>query len=79
MKRFATALLAACLAVPALAAKPITFCGVCPGYMISKKGNDVLIRCPGEPLDKPWMTFKDCKNPKVTRTPTMVTINCTFG
>jgi len=58
------------------AARPVTFCDVCPGYMISKKGDDVYIRCPGEPMDKAWMIFKDCKNPKVTRTATMVTITC---
>jgi hypothetical protein len=77
VKRLATILIFVLGAsLPAYAARPVTFCDVCKNYMISKKGDDVYIRCPGEPLDKPWMTFKDCKNPKVTRTATMVTITC---
>ena len=58
------------------AARPVSFSDVCIGFTISKKGNDVLIRCPGEPMDRPWMTIKDCKNPVVQRTATTVKISC---
>jgi hypothetical protein len=58
------------------APRPVTFCDVCAGYMISKRGNDVLIRCPGAPIDQPWMTFPNCNNPTVERTPTQVKITC---
>jgi hypothetical protein len=55
-------------------ASPMTFCEVCAGYTISKRGNDVLIRCPG--VKDPWMTFKDCANPVVKRSAANVTITC---
>jgi len=61
------------------AARSVSFYDVCVGFMISKRGNDVLIRCPGAPLDQPWMTIKDCKNPVVQRTATTVQIACTFS
>lgn len=59
--------------------QPIKFCDVCAGFTVSKRGNDVLIRCPGRPLDKPWMTLQNCVNPKVDRTqPSNVSINCNY-
>lgn len=45
--------------------KPLRVCGLCTGYTISKRGDDVLFRCPSRPY--PWLIVKDCKNPKVVR------------
>ena len=67
------------LALPAMAAQPVTYCDLCAGYTVSRKGDDVLIRCPGAPRDQPWMTIKDCKNPRMTQRPDRVTITCDFG
>lgn len=59
------------------AGRPLTFGNVCSGYTISKRGDStVLIRCPGDPLDRPWMTIERCRNPRVTRTGDMLTIRC---
>jgi len=52
----------------------VTFCDVCSGYTISKRGDDVLIRCPGQ--KDPWMTFKNCLNPKAKRVGANLTITC---
>jgi len=52
----------------------VTFCNVCTGYTISKRGDDVLIRCPG--VRDPWMTFKNCKTPKATRVGANLTLTC---
>ena len=73
------AIVALLLALDATAAtsKPLRLCDVCEGFTISKRGDDLLIRCPGKP--EPWMTIKDCKSPRVTRSGNNITINCTFG
>ena len=55
-------------------ADSVTFCDVCTGYTVSKRGNDVLIRCPGK--TEPWMTFKNCLNPVAKRNGNSVTIIC---
>jgi hypothetical protein len=65
VKRAAWALLLALVSVAAFAARPVKFADLCPGYTISKRGDDVLIRCPG--LTEPWMTIQKCRNPRVTR------------
>lgn len=52
----------------------VTFCNVCSGYTVSKRGDDVLIRCPG--VREPWMTFTHCLNPIVQRGAGSLTINC---
>ena len=66
MKRAFLALFAAALSIPSAAAiRPVKFADLCPGYTISKRGDDVLIRCPG--MRDPWMTILSCKNPRVTR------------
>ena len=61
--------------IPAAAARPVKFCDLCSGYTVSKKGDDVLIRCPG--LKDPWMTIKNCPKPVVKRNGADVTITCT--
>jgi hypothetical protein len=43
----------------------LTICDVCAGAQFTKKGNDVIWRCPG--MKEPYMVFKDCLNPKVER------------
>jgi hypothetical protein len=58
------------------AAGSITF-DVCSGYTVSKKGNDVLVRCPGDPIDTPWLTFVNCLNPIADRSiPGKLVITC---
>lgn len=70
------AALLAVLTMTVAEASTVTFCDVCAGYTVSKRGNDVLIRCPGQPVDRPWMTFKDCRNPRVTRAAGSLAISC---
>ena len=60
------------------AARPLTFCDLCAGFTVSKKDNDILIRCPSAPRDQPWLTIKDCKNPRMTQLKDKVTITCDF-
>lgn len=72
----ALAAIALLFAFTAAHAKPITFCNVCTGYTVSQRGDDVLVRCPGEPIEEPWLTFYDCHNPKVTRGAGQLTITC---
>lgn len=62
------------VAFPALAVAPLKFCDVCSGYTISKRGDDVLIRCPG--MTEPWMIVKSCKKPVVQRSFNNVSITC---
>jgi len=64
----------AALVLPALAAAPLRFCDVCAGYTISKRGDDVLIRCPG--VADPWLTIKNCRNPNAQRDGSNLTITC---
>ena len=59
-------------------ARPVTFANLCWGYTLSKRGNDVLVRCPNDPQSTPWLTIVGCGNPTVVRTATMVTISCSF-
>jgi hypothetical protein len=59
--------------------RPIKFCDVCAGFTVSKRGTDVLIRCPGAPIATPWMTIRECSAPKVDRTqPSNVSITCSL-
>lgn len=59
-------------------ARPVKFADLCAGYTISKRGDDVLIRCPGDQHQQPWMTITKCPKPKVTRHRNGdVTIACT--
>lgn len=72
-------ILLACLLLisfSAFAGRPVTFGEVCPGYTISKRGHDLLIRCPGEPRELPWMTIQDCKEPVAKRSGDRLTITC---
>lgn len=39
----------------------------CKGYTISKKDDAVLIRCPGVPVETPFLTFRPCPTPNVVR------------
>lgn len=57
-------------------ARSVTFADVCSNYTISRRGDDLLIRCPGE--KEPWMTIKECKNPRAKRSGSKVTIFCEF-
>jgi len=57
-------------------ARPLKLCDVCDGFTVSKRGDDVLIRCPGQ--TEPWMTFKNCKSPRVTRKGNNVTVTCVW-
>lgn len=50
---------------PAVTKPPLRIIIPCKGYTISKKGDDVLIRCPG--LPDPWLIFKPCPQPTVVR------------
>jgi hypothetical protein len=52
----------------------LSFCKVCVGYTVSKRGDDVLIRCPG--MKDPWMIIVHCLNPKVARSGLDITITC---
>ena len=75
-------LLVGLLSIAATAAqaarRPLTFSEVCSGYTVSKRGTDVIIRCPGDPTDQPWFTFKNCPRPVVDRSkPGLLTITCT--
>ena len=59
------------------ATRPVKLCDLCAGYTVSKRGNDVLIRCPG--MAQPWMIVSPCLNPKVVRSGvnnSNVTITC---
>jgi len=56
------------------AAPSLSFCMVCVGYTVSKRGDDVLIRCPG--MKDPWMIIVHCLNPKVARSGLDITITC---
>jgi hypothetical protein len=59
--------------------RPVKFCDVCAGFTVSKKGDDVFIRCPGQPVTSPWMTINTCPDPKVNRTaPNNVSITCSL-
>lgn len=72
------------LFAPLADARPVTFCDVCPGYAISKKGNDVLIRCPVPAGSPPgtkgelWLTVQGCQNASVQRSATQVTVTCNW-
>lgn len=55
----------------------ITFADVCAGYTVSKRGDDVLVRCPGMGYETPWLTVKNCRNPVVDRSvPGRLKISC---
>lgn len=60
---------------------PLTLRELCTGYLVSKRGNDTLIRCPGDDFETapPWFLRKGCMLPIVDRSvPGQVTIRCTF-
>ena len=57
---------------------PLKFCEVCTGFTLSKRGTDVLIRCPGQPINQPWLTIRECADPKVVRAANNVAITCMF-
>lgn len=52
---------------------------ICPNYTLStnRSLNEVYLRCP--PATQPWVTIRDCANPKVERSADgkYVSINCT--
>lgn len=52
----------------------ISLCNLCANYTVSKRGNDVLIRCPGR-ID-PVFVLTKCANPSVLRSGGQVTITC---
>jgi hypothetical protein len=70
-----TGLVIVFLMVASANAGSVAFCDLCTGFTVSKRGTDVLLRCPGKAT--PWMTIKDCANPKVDRSvPSRVSIAC---
>jgi hypothetical protein len=66
--------LAVILYAAASHAGSLSLTNVCTGYTISKRGNDVLVRCPG--MRDPWLTMVNCRNPTVQRAGGNITINC---
>ena len=69
----AITLLFACLSA---FAGSVTFADVCTPARYVQRGPDLLIYCPGQAT--PWMTFKGCKNARVTwdRTQSRVKVTC---
>lgn len=69
----AITLLFACLSA---FAGSVTFADVCVPARYVQRGPDLLIYCPGQAT--PWMTFKGCKNARVTwdRTQSRVKVTC---
>lgn len=57
-------------------ARPLSITNLCEGFTISQRGNDVLLRCPGDAT--PFMTFKGCTRPVVQRSKYSVTITCNW-
>lgn len=47
---------------------------ICDGYTLSRRGDDVLVRCPNKP--DPVFTFRNCKTPIVKRLPDRIVLTC---
>lgn len=61
------------------AAAPLKFCSVCDGrqFTISKRGDGaVLIRCKGDPWDRPWLVILKCGNPSAKWVGNDLAITC---
>ena len=64
------------LFVGAAFAGSVTFADVCTPARYVQRGPDLLIFCPNQAA--PWMTFKGCRNARVTwdRTQSRVKVTC---
>jgi hypothetical protein len=68
--------IALCFVALTAFAGSVTFCDVCTPARYVQRGSDLLIYCPGEA--QPWLTYKGCKNARVTwdRTKTKIRVVC---
>ena len=65
------------ISIAIAATKNLVLCDVCEGYTLSKKGDDLLIRCPNK--TDPWMILANCKNPIAKKVGNKITITCDWS
>lgn len=54
----------------------IPLCDLCPGYTVSKLGDGIVIRCPGDDALKPFWPLKDCRAAQAQKAATTLLLRC---